>query len=168
MNTFCLNMIVKNEAHVIEKTLDSFLEKIHIDYWVISDTGSTDGTQDIIIKYFKNKGIEGELHNDVWKDFGHNRTRALNHAFNKSDYLFIFDADDQLYGNPILPKLLFADAYNFLFKTPTGVYYNRPLLIKNDKKWRFRGILHEHLQICDDDDNKTKRRTAKIQVEPSA
>lgn len=150
-NTFCLNMIVKNEAHVIEDTLNKLLEKMHFDYWVISDTGSTDGTQEIIKSYFKKRNIEGELFEDVWKDFGYNRTRALSHAFNKSDYLLIFDADDELCGNLILPKYMYADAYNLLFRTPGGVYYNRPLLIKNDRKWKFKGVLHEYLALCEDE-----------------
>lgn len=51
--TICLNMIVKNEIHVLKRCFDSLLE--HIDYWVISDTGSTDGTQDFIKSYFKRK-----------------------------------------------------------------------------------------------------------------
>ena len=161
-NTFCLNMIVKNEAHVIEKTLGGILEKMQIDYWVISDTGSTDGTQDIIKTFFKNRNINGELYEDVWKDFGYNRTQALKHAYNKSDYLFIFDADDELQGDLVLPKLLFADAYNFLFRTPGGVYYNRPLLIKNDRKWKFRGILHEYLASFDTDTLKRRAIYANI------
>ena len=37
--TICLNMIVKNESHIIESTLVNILENIKIDYWVISDTG---------------------------------------------------------------------------------------------------------------------------------
>ena len=56
----CLNMIVRNEAHVITETLDSVSRLI--DYWVIVDTGSEDGTQQIIESYFQEKGIEGELH----------------------------------------------------------------------------------------------------------
>ena len=42
----CLNMIVKDEAHIIEETLNSI--KDYICFWVISDTGSTDGTQEFI------------------------------------------------------------------------------------------------------------------------
>jgi glycosyltransferase involved in cell wall biosynthesis len=39
-------MIVKNEAKAIRRCLDSVLPHIHS--WVIMDTGSTDGTQNII------------------------------------------------------------------------------------------------------------------------
>ena len=38
--TVCLNMIVKNEAHIITETLDTI--KKYIDCWVICDTGSTE------------------------------------------------------------------------------------------------------------------------------
>ena len=46
--TICLNMIVKNESHIIEKTLENICNKIKISYWVISDTGSTDNTVELI------------------------------------------------------------------------------------------------------------------------
>ena len=39
--TICLNMIVKDESHVIRKTLEKLCEQINFDYWVICDTGST-------------------------------------------------------------------------------------------------------------------------------
>jgi len=54
-STICLNMIVKNESHVIIKTFDNILSNINLDYWVISDTGSTDNTKELIIDYFKKK-----------------------------------------------------------------------------------------------------------------
>ena len=53
-----LNMIVKNEAHVIERCLASV--KPWIDRWVIVDTGSTDGTQQVIRHFMQ--GVPGELH----------------------------------------------------------------------------------------------------------
>ena len=46
--TMCLNMIVKNEANVIVSTLNNLTSCIKFDYWVISDTGSSDNTQQII------------------------------------------------------------------------------------------------------------------------
>ena len=85
-------MIVKNEAHIITETFDNILKYIPLTYWVISDTGSTDGTQQVIKDYFACKKIDGELFQDEWRDFGYNRTLALQHANKKTDYLFIFDA----------------------------------------------------------------------------
>ena len=42
----CLNMIVKNEAAVIARCLASV--RPLIDSWAIVDTGSSDGTQEIV------------------------------------------------------------------------------------------------------------------------
>ena len=81
--TITLCMIVKDEARVIERCLASVLPLI--DYWVIVDTGSTDGTQEKIRKFFENVGIPGELHERPWKDFGHNRSEALELARSKAD-----------------------------------------------------------------------------------
>ena len=94
-------MIVKNESKIIVKCLDSVLP--FIDYWVICDTGSTDGTQTVIETYFKEKEIEGELYNDVWVDFAHNRTLAFQRVKDKSTYCLVIDADDIFHGNLKLP-----------------------------------------------------------------
>ena len=71
--TICLNMIVKNEAHVIRRCLDSV--RPFIDCWVIVDTGSTDGTQELIREVMRD--IPGELRERPWKNFAHNRNEAL-------------------------------------------------------------------------------------------
>ena len=95
-----LCMIVKNESKVIERCLASILPVI--DYWVIVDTGSTDGTQDKIKKFFDNVGIPGELHERPWKNFGHNRSEALELAYaNKDiDYCLMIDSDEVLVFDP--------------------------------------------------------------------
>jgi GR25 family glycosyltransferase involved in LPS biosynthesis len=136
-------MIVKNESHIIERTLENLLKYISFSYWVISDTGSTDNTKEIIIEFFKNKGIKGELVEHAWKDFGHNRSKALECAYGKSDYVFIFDADDSIVDNFVLPNPLVFDKYNFKFGK--GFSYVRPLLANNKKRWCFKGVLHESL-----------------------
>jgi|UniRef100_A0A6C0CX56 GR25 family glycosyltransferase involved in LPS biosynthesis len=141
--TICLNMIVKNEAHIITKTFDNLFKFIHFDYWVISDTGSTDNTKQIIHDYFKMKNIPGELVEHEWSDFGTNRTLALQSAYNKSDYLFIFDADDSIHGDFKLPSQLTFDKYDIQFGK--GFTYVRPLLINNRKQWKWVGLLHEYL-----------------------
>ncbi len=54
----CLCMIVKVEAGVTERCLESV--RGVVDYWVICDTGSTDGTEDVVRRLLD--GIPGELH----------------------------------------------------------------------------------------------------------
>ena len=112
--SICLNMIVKNEASIIENTLHNLCSYINFKYWVICDTGSNDDTPSIIINFFKKQNIVGELCYDTWKDFGHNRTLALEAAYNKTDYLLIFDADDSIIGKFKIPKLI-CDKYNLFF-----------------------------------------------------
>jgi len=141
--TICLNMIVKNEAHCITGTFDNLLSFITFDYYVISDTGSTDGTQDVIRNYFKAKNIPGEIFQHEWKNFGFNRSKALEVAYNKTDALMIFDADDRLHGDFNLPDEIRADSYLLHFGSDVG--YARPLLINNRKRFCFKGVLHEFL-----------------------
>jgi len=143
-----LNMIVKNEAHVIEKTLTTLCNTIKFDYWVISDTGSTDSTREIIASFFEKRGIKGELFNDEWKNFGHNRTAALQHAYNKSDLLFVFDADDSLVGQFTVPDQI-ADAYHLHFGSGYDISYWRICMINNRKKWKYVGVLHEYIECLE-------------------
>ena len=140
--TICLNMIVRDEAHIIEKTLTNICENIHITYWVVCDTGSSDNTKELISQFFNKRNIPGEMYDDEWKDFGHNRSLALNKAFGKTDYLFIFDADDYIHGNLVLPSL-HKDSY--FFKFGSSFTYKRVLLINNRRHWKFIGVLHEYL-----------------------
>lgn len=139
--TVCLNMIVKDESAVIRRCLDSV--KPLIDYWVIVDTGSKDGTQQIIQDYLKD--IPGELHEKPWVDFGYNRTQALNFAKGKGDYVLIIDADDWLdyqpgYAFPVLT----CDAYE-ITRGNVHFVYQTTQLIKNALPWRWVGVLHEYL-----------------------
>jgi len=145
--TVCLNMIVKNESHVIEKTFDNLSKYITFDYWVISDTGSTDGTQEIIKNYFAKKGIPGELVHHEWQDFGYNRTMSLRAGYNKTDYIFIFDADDSIHGDFKLPQKWDVDSY--LLKFGDTMTYYRPQLVNNRKKWKYEGVLHEYI-VCEE------------------
>jgi len=146
--TICLNMIVKNESHVIVPTLENLCSHIRFDYWVICDTGSTDSTRDIIREFFAKKSIQGELVEHEWVNFGHNRTKALECAFNKTDYVFIFDADDKICGSLNFdfledPNKKLMDAYTFTIGT--SFVYKRVLLMNNRLKWQYRGVLHEYL-----------------------
>ena len=101
--TICLSMIVKNEAHVIQRCLDSV--KTFIDHWVIVDTASTDGTQDLIRRVMAE--IPGLLVERPWVDFAFNRNEALSLARTRADYTLLIDADDDLIAPPdfVMPEL---------------------------------------------------------------
>ena len=148
-----LCMIVKNEAHVIERCLNSVMPVI--DTWVICDTGSSDGTQEKIKKFFENAGISGVLHQSSWVDFGTNRTEALELAREKTDadYCLMIDADEILvYDEGFNPKnfkdSLTADLYN-VFAFFGNTRYHRPQLTSNKKKFYYRGVLHEYVDCHD-------------------
>jgi len=143
--TICLNMIVKNESHIVKDTLQMLCSKINFSYWVICDTGSTDNTREIIQQFFKDINIPGELHEHKWLNFAHNRTLALNIAFNKTDLLFIFDADDEIHGEIKIPSNLNNDAYLLNFGYATGISYQRVLLVNNRIKWNYQSVIHEYI-----------------------
>ncbi|MFI6280242.1 glycosyltransferase [Streptomyces sp. NPDC050988] len=136
--TICLCMIVKNEARVIERCLASV--RPLIDTWVISDTGSTDGTQELIRKALD--GIPGELHEDPWVDFGHNRTRNIQHARGKADFLLTIDADHVLRQDAPLPRLT-ATSYLLRYDAP-GKQHRFKHLMRGDRAWRYVGVTHEY------------------------
>jgi glycosyltransferase involved in cell wall biosynthesis len=68
-------MIVKNESKVIERLLESVVAII--DCYCICDTGSTDGTQEIIQDFFLKRGISGQVIEAPFVDFAHSRNVAL-------------------------------------------------------------------------------------------
>lgn len=134
-------MIVKNESHIIMECLNSIYK--YIDYWVICDTGSTDGTQEIIQNFFKEKNIPGELHEREWKGFGHNRTEAFRLCEGKAEYAFVIDADDYLEGTLVYPENMTADAYALRMGRPEFSWW-RNQIFKLDAQWEYVGVLHEY------------------------
>jgi len=139
--TVCLNMIVKNETKVITRCLASV--KPIIDYWVIVDTGSTDGTQQLIKDFMKD--VPGELFERPWKNFGHNRNEALQLAKNKADYLLFIDADEVLAFEPGFKMPNLDKDFYHVMTLYSGTTYARVQLIKNSLDWRWVGVLHEAL-----------------------
>src|SRR5947209_5720255 len=109
----CLTMIVKNESHVIERCVVS--AKPFINSWCIVDTGSEDNTPKIIGRALE--GVPGELHRREWRNFGSNRSEAIQLAGRVPDYLLFLDADEVLTlpDNYLRPHLD-ADAYSLLLK----------------------------------------------------
>jgi glycosyltransferase involved in cell wall biosynthesis len=140
--TICLVMIVKNESKVIERCIDSV--KDHINHWVIVDTGSTDGTQDIIKEKMKSLGIEGELHERPWLNYGHNRAESMELSKGKCDYRLVIDADDVLeVTDPTCFDVLDLDSYKLIIKLGNLTYY-RTQMMKSDQDWTYEGVIHEY------------------------
>jgi glycosyltransferase involved in cell wall biosynthesis len=138
----CLSMIVKNEAHVIERCLRSVKPYIHA--WAISDTGSTDGTQDIIRKFLAD--IPGELIERPWVDFSTNRNEALDLARKYGDYALIIDADDALEADAAFSwPVLGAAGYSLEITDAGNTRYKRVALPRLDAGWEWKGVLHEAL-----------------------
>jgi tetratricopeptide (TPR) repeat protein len=135
----CLNMIVRNEAHIVQELLDSVAP--YVSSWVIVDTGSDDGTQDVVRKYMTRRGIPGELYERPWRNFGLNRTEALTLAQGHGDYIWVMDADDTIVGTPDFTQLG-ADIYFLRIDDASGIYWY-PLLFRDGVRVRYVGVTHE-------------------------
>jgi tetratricopeptide (TPR) repeat protein len=150
-------MIVKNEAHVIERCLRSVLP--FIDAWLIVDTGSTDDTRQKIEHFFAAAGKPGQVVVRPWVDFGTNRTQALELCRPLADYSLVIDADEVLevedgFRWPALEE----DAYQILHRqkaSDTAFYLTQ--LVRSSLPFRYVGVLHEVI-VCD-----RPHRTSRIQ-----
>jgi glycosyltransferase involved in cell wall biosynthesis len=136
-------MIVKNEAHCIAKCLESV--KPYIDYWIISDTGSSDNTEKIVKKALK--GIPGEFHHHEWSDFSTNRNLSLELAKTKADYVLIIDADDYLtLSDPKVISDLDKDAYGIEIEHGS-IRYARTQIVKSSLDCKYKSVLHEYMYL---------------------
>jgi glycosyltransferase involved in cell wall biosynthesis len=135
----CLNMIVKNEAHIVQEVLDAVAP--YINSWVIVDTGSDDGTQDLIKSHMAGLGIVGELYERPWRDFGHNRTEALTLAQGRGDYIWVMDADDTVVGTLDFNQLD-ADIYSMRIGQAPAIDW-RPQLFRDGARVQYVGVVHE-------------------------
>jgi hypothetical protein len=136
--TIALCMIVKDEAAVIGRCVDSVRDVV--DSWVIVDTGSTDGTPEVVRALLGD--LPGELHTAVWRDFGTNRSELLELARGAADYLLLLDADMTLRRVGPMPQLT-CDAY--LLQHEGELAYAVPRLVRSDLPWHYVGSTHEYL-----------------------
>lgn len=138
----CLCMIVKNEAHVIQRCLDSVMG--FIDTWVIVDTGSTDDTQRIIRETMRD--VPGELHERPWVDFAHNRNEAINLCVGVRSHVLVIDADDVFEMTKKKPPL---SLHCYQVRVFHGeLEHCRPHVFRPEMEFghRYAGVVHEYLQ----------------------
>ncbi len=152
----CLVMIVKNESHVIERSLTSVLP--FVDEWCISDTGSTDDTVALIEQTCVGK--PGEVVHEPWKDFGHNRTLALAEARARHPsckWLLMIDADDIFRYTPtsgteprpsLMPSSDNVGQSAGLVTVHIGeIVTVRPQVFSTAHPWTYKGKLHEFAEL---------------------
>src|ERR1700730_2429209 len=142
---FCLTMMVKNEAHVIERCLKSCMPVISS--YSIVDTGSTDYTCEIITHALSD--IPGAIYHKPWVSFGHNRTESVELAPKRPGYLLLMDADDVLIpsvGFLSKPPRLVDAAYDIEIEHGE-TFYRRPMILKAGCSWKFEGVIHESI-VC--------------------
>ena len=95
MPKFCLLMIVKNEAHIIERAFESI--KFLFDTYIICDTGSTDNTIDVINNWMTLNDKKGEIIYKDWVSFGFNKSYLWEYFWNTRkdcEYIVFLDADE--------------------------------------------------------------------------
>ena len=150
MATIGLCMIVKNEAGIITRCIESV--RCLVGFILIEDTGSTDGTQDVIRNYLESKGLPGEVIDEPWQDFASNRSSALAHLRKHADvdYAFVMDADDQLvyddgFDADAFKASLTKDLY-YVRITSGSIKYVRPQFCRNRMNFYYRGVLHEFME----------------------
>jgi glycosyltransferase involved in cell wall biosynthesis len=156
-----LNLIVKNEEGVIERCLNSVVD--FIDAVVISDTGSTDNTIEVIKKWQLDNNIGGIVLSHIFENFEHNRNLALEACkdwilknskeediINNNNYICFIDADDYLVLEDIekFDETLDASEADCLMidMKIENIVYSRPFIIRSNVPSKWKGILHEYMK----------------------
>lgn len=145
--TITLAMIVKDEAHCIERCLDSVSP--YVDNILIHDTGSTDGTFQLITEYIKKHKMHGYVTSVHWDDFGKNRSFVLANARETADYTFMMDADEELVCSENPFTHIQHDTLQMTVKLGS-IEYKRNFLFKNTREWMFEDPVHEYPFVVGD------------------
>lgn len=136
-----LVMIVKNEARRIVEVLASY--RPYIDAWTILDTGSTDGTPELIRGELA--GIPGTLYEEPFVDFATSRNRALE-LHGKTTVFTIMPNGDVLQGGAELTRFLATrrnDRFGAYRVRITPGHYYHPLVMRAGAGWHYKWRTHE-------------------------
>lgn len=154
MPKLALNFICKDEAHVIERMLNSC--KSITDLIVVSDTGSTDNTIEIIKKFGEDNNIPTYVFSRSFDDFEKSRNFAMDKlrevvkeiGWDSNDvWGYWFDCDEQLIVDPKFDKNQFNKDL-FMINTKIGqMVYTRNTFFRVSKPFSWYGPCHEFI-IC--------------------
>ncbi|HXW86268.1 MAG TPA: hypothetical protein VEK38_02900 [Candidatus Bathyarchaeia archaeon] len=110
-----VSIMVKNEEHVIEKTLMPFLSA-GVNAFVVFDTGSTDNTVACVKKWYKkHPHIRGYIVQEEFVDFATSRNRALDLVdiyFPQATFTLMLDAEWYMHNVEDLCNVCQQEQYN--------------------------------------------------------
>lgn len=145
-------MIVRNESKIIERCLNSV--KDIVDYIYITDTGSNDNTQGVILDWLsKNKHITGKVRSTTFVDFEVNRTDAIKSTrrymesvnYEKKYYILVMDADEVFINYGFNSAELTNDYYSVFYE---GEFlYSYPVLFRSTVTVDYKGKTHEYPRV---------------------
>lgn len=151
MITISLCLIVKNEEGTLARCLESV--KNAMDEIIIADTGSTDTTKEIALRYTQ------KVYDFAWID---NFGAARNFAFSQAtqDYIMWLDADDVLLEEDLQKLLLLKQTLDCSIDSVTMGYnlasdengnivssLRRNRLVKRSRQFQWVGAVHEYLAV---------------------
>ena len=151
-----MTTMFKNESKVIRRMLESCYK--YIDYYVIQNNGSTDGTQEIVEDFFKDKNIPGIVYNceEGWKGFGWNRDHLIKYTQNvdhgcdwilKMDCDEILEVDDDFDWSPLNDQSI--QSFHITAIMGNSIYY-RAWMWNARLKWAFNhDPCHETIYVDD-------------------
>jgi glycosyltransferase involved in cell wall biosynthesis len=156
MPKLILNTIVKDESHCILTMLKSAIQIS--DAIVIADTGSTDGTQEIIRKFGEENNIPTYVVERPFDDFEKSRNFGMEKAreivkelgWNPNDcWTWWCDADETIIVDSKFDKKQFVNDL-YMINTYIGqMKYTRNTFARVSKPFRFYGPIHEFI-VCDE------------------
>jgi len=142
-----LTMIVKDEKHVVTRALQSVLDLC--DYFVIVDTGSTDGTQGAIKEFMTNRGkMTATVLADLeWKGFGESRNDAFRLAesiagISANDYMLVLDADEVMKVPVDFNKEKLTKDHYTLMMDYHGMMFASARLFRIGALWEYKCPIH--------------------------
>jgi tetratricopeptide (TPR) repeat protein len=144
-------MIVKNETETLPSLFASVIPLVSS--WLIIDTGSTDGTQDLIQESLSE--LPGQLLEREWVNFGHNRTELISLMPAECDFALLLDADQVVHfetPETVFDELL-ANQSDSMFMIPVrerNYEYSMPYLVRRGPSYRYQGATHEFLTAGQD------------------
>ena len=167
MTTYGLVMIVKNEAANIERCLAS-ARMAGVTVATIVDTGSTDGTQDLIrsalayqpdptsLPGWNGRGCPAGHVSEIpltlverpFVNMGHNRSEAFALARGTADWLIALDADMTVEIDADFVPDPAVEAYQIEMRDG-GWSWRLPLLLRGDLSWKSTGAYHEWTGLDD-------------------